>query len=90
MLVWCTTSVHTTDLAEPHLHLGPVSGFRLSLYSAEMHELGEFETTVPNWSTGDEFLMGERRRFRIVGIAPFPGADDVPFNAFWKVKPVNE
>jgi hypothetical protein len=33
---------------------------------------------------------GDRRRFRIVGIAPFPGADDVPFNAFWKVKPVNE
>jgi hypothetical protein len=56
MLVWCTTSVHTTDLAEPSPTLGPVSGFRFSLYSAEINELGEFETTVPNWSTGDEFL----------------------------------
>jgi hypothetical protein len=27
-----------------------------------MNELGEFETIVPNWSTGDEFLTGDGRR----------------------------
>lgn len=67
-----------------------MSGFRYRLYSNDWDELGEFHTAVPNWSKGDEFLVGDGRRFRIVGIVPFPGADDVPFNAFWKVKPVNE
>jgi hypothetical protein len=62
-----------------------VSGFRFRLYSPEWDELGEFETIVPNWSQGDEFLMGDGRRFRIVGIVPVP--DDVGvFNAFWKVE----
>jgi len=58
-----------------------VSGVRFRLYSPEWHEIGEFETIVPNWSTGDEFLTGDGRRFRIVGIVPAP--DDVGvFNAF--------
>jgi hypothetical protein len=51
--------------------------------------VGEFETIVPNWAKGDEFLMGDGRRFRIVGIVPFPD-DDAPFNAFWKVDPADE
>jgi hypothetical protein len=66
-----------------------VSGFRFRLYSTEMDELGEFETIVPNWAKGDEFLMGDGRRFRIVGIVPFPDDDDVPFNPFWKVEPAD-
>jgi hypothetical protein len=49
-----------------------VNGFRFRLYSTEMVELGEFETIVPNWSAGDEFLMGDGRRFRIVGIVLVP------------------
>jgi len=52
-----------------------LSGFRFRLYSTDMDELGEFETVVPNWSTGDEFLMGDGWRFRILGIVPAP--DDV-------------
>jgi hypothetical protein len=52
-----------------------VSGFRFCLYSAEMDELGEFETIVPNWSNGDEFTTGDGRRFRIIGIVPVD--DDV-------------
>ena len=44
-----------------------VSGFRFRLYSDDWNELGEFETIVPNWSTGDEFTIGDGRRFRIVG-----------------------
>jgi hypothetical protein len=64
-----------------------VSGFRFRLYSNESDEVGEFETIVPNWSQGDEFLMGDGRRFRIVRILPAP--DDVGvFNAFWKVEPI--
>jgi hypothetical protein len=60
-------------------------GFRFRLYSTEMDEL---ETVVPNWSTGDEFLMGDVRRFRILGIVPAP--DDVGvFNAFWKGEPAD-
>jgi hypothetical protein len=54
-----------------------------------MDELGEFATIVPNWSVGDEFLVGDGRRLRIVGIVPAP--DDVGvFNAFWKVESANE
>jgi hypothetical protein len=49
-----------------------LTGFRFRLYSTEMDELGEFETIAPNWSAGDEFLMGDGRRFRIVGIVPVP------------------
>ncbi len=48
-------------------------------------ELGEFATAVTNWSAGDEFLMVDGRRFRIVGIVPVPGGVGV-FNAFWKVE----
>jgi hypothetical protein len=66
-----------------------VTGFRFRLYSTEMDELGEFETIVPNWSAGDEVLMGDGRRFRILGIVPVPNDEGV-FNAFWKVEPVNE
>ena len=42
--------------------IGSVSGFRYRLYSAEWDELGEFETIVPNWSVGNEFLTGDGRR----------------------------
>jgi hypothetical protein len=66
-----------------------VSGFRFRLYSDDMDELGEFETVVPNWSTGDEFMTGDGRRLRIVGIVPVPDNLDV-FNAFWKAEPVSD
>jgi hypothetical protein len=49
-----------------------VSGFRFRLYSTDWDELGEFETIVPNWSTGDEFTTGDGRRFRILGIVGVP------------------
>lgn len=66
-----------------------VSGFRFRLDSTDWDELGEFETIVPNWSNGDEFLMGDGQRFRIVGIVPID--DDVGvFNAFWKVEPLSD
>jgi hypothetical protein len=66
-----------------------VSGFRFRLYSDEWDELGEFETVVPNWSTGDEFMTGDGRRFRIVGIVGVP--DDVGiYNALWKVESVSD
>jgi hypothetical protein len=47
-----------------------VSGFRVRFYSADWDELGEFETVVPNWSASDEFMTGDGRRFRILGIVP--------------------
>jgi hypothetical protein len=48
---------------------------------------GLLAAIVPNWSQGDEFLMGDGRRFRIIGIVPVP--DDLGvFNAFWKVEAV--
>lgn len=63
-----------------------MTGFRYSLYLDDWDELGEFHTAVPNWSVGEEFLTGDCRRFRIVGIVPVD--DDVGvFNAVWKVKP---
>jgi hypothetical protein len=62
-------------------------GFRFRLFSDDWDELGEYETIVPNWSHGDEFLLGDGRRFRIVGIVGID--DDVGvFNALWKVEPV--
>jgi hypothetical protein len=64
-----------------------VSGFRFRLFADDWDELGEFETVVPNWSKGDEFLIGDGSRFRIIGIVPVP--DDLGvFNAFWKVEAV--
>jgi hypothetical protein len=66
-----------------------VSGFRFRLYSDDWDELGEFETVVANWSTGDEFMTGDGRRFRIVGIVGVP--DDVGiYNAFWKVESASD
>jgi hypothetical protein len=66
-----------------------VGGFRFRLYSDDWDELGEFETVVPNWSTGDEFTTGDGRRFRIVGIVGVP--DDVGiYNALWKVESVSD
>jgi hypothetical protein len=66
-----------------------VSGFRFRLYSHDWDELGEFETVVPNWSVSDEFMIGDGRRFRILGIVPVDNAVGV-FNALWKVEPVTE
>ena len=72
------------------LHAGDAcraSGFRFRLYDDEMAELGEFETVIPNWSVSDEFLTGDGRRFRILGIVGVP--DDVGiYNALWKVESV--
>jgi hypothetical protein len=45
-----------------------VSGLGFRLFSDDWDELGEFETIVPSWSVGDEFMTGDRRRFRIVGM----------------------
>ena len=57
---------------------------RFRLFSDDWNELGEYETVVPNCSHGDEVLLADGRRFRIVGID-----DDVGvFNALWKVEPV--
>lgn len=64
-----------------------VSGFRFRFYSDDWEELGEIETIVPNWSTGDEFVTGDGRRFRILGIVPVSNDVGV-FNALWKVEPV--
>jgi hypothetical protein len=64
----------------------PVLPYRGVNTRPAMDELGEFETIVPNWSLGDEFLTGDGRRFRIVGIVGV--LDDAGvFNAFWKVRP---
>jgi hypothetical protein len=65
----------------------PGLGFRFPLYSEDWDEVGEYMTLVPNWSLGDEVLLGDGRRFRIIGIV---GTDDVlgVFNALWKVEPV--
>ena len=73
-------SLHADDARQ-------LSGFRFRLYSDDWDGLGESETIVTNWSTGDEFLTGDGRRFRIVGIIPVD--DDVGvFNAIWRVEPV--
>jgi hypothetical protein len=63
--------------------------FSLPPLLGRLGRTGEFETVVPNWSKGDEFMTGEGRRFRILGIVPVP--DDLGvFNAFWKVEPVSD
>ena len=64
-----------------------MTGFRFRLYSDDWDELGEYETIVPNGSTGDEFLTGDGRRFRIMGIIPVD-VDVGVFNAIWRVEPV--
>jgi hypothetical protein len=60
---------------------------RFRQFSDDWNELGEYETVVPNCSHGDEVLLADGRRFRIVGIVGID--DDVGvFNALWKVEPV--
>jgi hypothetical protein len=68
-----------------------VTNFRFAL----VHEDGEpanppaFNTVIPTWREGDEFLAGENlQRFRIAGISPVTGARDPAagvFDAFWLV-----
>jgi len=58
----------------PPLTADGVNSFRFRLYSADWDELGEYATIVPNWAHGDDFLLGDGRRFRIIGIV---GTDDV-------------
>lgn len=66
-----------------------MSGFRFGLYAEDGDNLGVFHTIVPNWSPGDEFLMGDGLRYRIVAIVA--GTDDeAPINALWEVEPVSE
>ena len=61
--------------------------FRFRLYSDKWDEVGEYETFVPNWSHGDEFLFNDGRRFRILVVVGIN--DDVGvFDALWKVEPV--
>lgn len=56
-----------------------VAGFRFRLHDAEGDELGEFNTAVPNWSVGDTFTTGDRRKFRILKMAPIEDVDDAVF-----------
>jgi hypothetical protein len=48
-----------------------VSGFRFRLYSDNWNELGEFDHRS-ELVAGDEFLMADGRRFRIIGIVVCP------------------
>ena len=50
------------------LLLSHVAGFRYRLHSAEMDELGEFNSIVPNWYVGDTFTTGDDTRFPILRI----------------------
>jgi hypothetical protein len=53
--------------------------------------LGSIASTIwdANWSKGDEFMAGDARRFRIVGMVGVP--DDVGiYNALWKVESVSD
>jgi hypothetical protein len=50
-----------------------------------------FNTIIPTWREGDEFLAGELlQRFQILGVSPVDEDDDVreAFDGFWLVEPV--
>lgn len=66
-----------------------MSDFRFRLFSVEWDELGEYETVVPNWTHGDEFVTGDGLEFRILDIVPI--RDNVgSYHGFWKVELVAE
>jgi hypothetical protein len=37
--------------------------------------VGEFESSIPDWSVGQQFYTADGRSFAIVGIVPNPDAD---------------
>jgi hypothetical protein len=71
-----------------------MSGFRFALVleDDEPADRPAFNTIVPTWREGDEFLAGELlQRFRIAGISPVKDPGDPAagaFDAFWLVEPV--
>jgi hypothetical protein len=64
----------------------------LVLASGEPADPPAFNTILPTWREGDEFLAGENlQRFRIVAIAPVVDEADEAgefFDAFWLVEAV--
>ena len=48
--------------------------------------IGWFESEIPDWSVGQEFVIGDGRAFAITGIVPNPDPEgDV--TATWTVEP---
>jgi hypothetical protein len=66
--------------------------FALVLEDGEPADPPAFNTIIPTWREGDEFVAGvELQRFRIIGISPVTDPDDPAigmFAAFWVVEPV--
>ncbi len=70
-----------------------MAGFRylLLLEDGEAADPAAFNTAVPVWREGDEFLAGsELQRFRIRAISPTPEASPAreKFDAIWTVEPL--
>jgi hypothetical protein len=71
-----------------------VSGYRfvLELPDGDVADAAIFNTAIPTWRAGDEFLAGcELQRFRILSIHAEldPPASEV-VDAVWVVEPVGE
>ena len=62
-------------------------GFVFRLFSPDGDDLGTFQTAVPNWHPGEEFVTGDGRQFRIVAIVPTMGGES-RIHGLWEVEPV--
>jgi hypothetical protein len=59
--------------------------FRYLLVDEHWTHVGEFESEIPDWSVGQEFVNADGRSFAIVGIVP--NLDEHrPYTATWTVE----
>ena len=60
--------------------------FRYHVVDDYWTHIGWFESEIPDWSVGQEFVIGDGRAFAITGIVPNPDPEgDV--TATWTVEP---
>jgi hypothetical protein len=60
--------------------------FRYLLVDEFWTHVGWFESEIPDWSVGREFVSSDGRALAITGIVPNP-APDGDFTATWTVEP---
>ena len=63
--------------------------FRYRLYLENGEDIGEFATAVSAWAIGDEFISGDRNKFRIVNIVACESLGATALHGLFVVTPVD-
>lgn len=78
----CSTANY---LCQPPSTLSAVS-FKYLIVDDHWTHIGWFESAVPDWSIGQEFVLADGRRLAITGIVPNPKSD-ADYQATWTAEP---